>query len=201
MWFKQTVYDPTASLSAERRGTLSLPDVESAYGGSRSRYGPKVCAVSASVCLWPRRGLRACRRTDGQTDRQMLVRRLAVAPEGQTGRRTDGPVQHLPSTCPPAPLLRQDRDEMINSIEKRPDAMWKTGTIWSFRNEAKIYGSPMMDAVWAGMHGGAADPMPALLARLRSAPLPFAAKAPPAVGGGGQRAPRGSRASAAAAES
>ena len=32
-WFKQTVYDPTASLSAERRGMLSLPDVETAYSG------------------------------------------------------------------------------------------------------------------------------------------------------------------------
>lgn len=32
-WFKQTVYDPTASLSAERRGMLSLPDVETAYLG------------------------------------------------------------------------------------------------------------------------------------------------------------------------
>ena len=39
-WFKQTVYDPTASLSAERRGTISLPDIESAYGNSR--YTPKV---------------------------------------------------------------------------------------------------------------------------------------------------------------
>ena len=32
-WFKQTVYDPTASLSAERRGMLSLPDIETAYSG------------------------------------------------------------------------------------------------------------------------------------------------------------------------
>ena len=30
-WFKQTIYDPTASLSADRRGTISLPDVGSAY--------------------------------------------------------------------------------------------------------------------------------------------------------------------------
>jgi len=30
-WFKQTIYDPSASLSAERRGTVSLPDPESAY--------------------------------------------------------------------------------------------------------------------------------------------------------------------------
>lgn len=37
-WFKQTVYDPTASLSAERRGILSLPDIETAYGGVSALY-------------------------------------------------------------------------------------------------------------------------------------------------------------------
>lgn len=41
-WYKQTVFDPTASLSAERRGTISMPDIESCYGGSRSRYTVKV---------------------------------------------------------------------------------------------------------------------------------------------------------------
>ena len=40
-WFKQTVYDPTASLSAERRGTLSLPDPDSCYGSGR-QYTLKV---------------------------------------------------------------------------------------------------------------------------------------------------------------
>ena len=40
-WFKQTVYDPTASLSAERRGTLSLPDPDSCYGSGR-QYSMKV---------------------------------------------------------------------------------------------------------------------------------------------------------------
>ena len=37
-WFKQTIYSPDASLSADRRGTLSLPDPESAYGGSGVKY-------------------------------------------------------------------------------------------------------------------------------------------------------------------
>ena len=37
-WYKQTVYDPSASLSADRRGTLSLPDVESCSPGSRGKY-------------------------------------------------------------------------------------------------------------------------------------------------------------------
>ena len=43
-WFKQTVYDPTASLSAERRGTISLPDLESCYSTARQRYTAKVRA-------------------------------------------------------------------------------------------------------------------------------------------------------------
>jgi hypothetical protein len=45
-WYKQTVYDPTASLSAERRGTVSLPDIESCYGsGVKTRYTAKArCA-------------------------------------------------------------------------------------------------------------------------------------------------------------
>ena len=41
-WYKQTVFDPTASLSAERRGTISMPDIESCYGSSRNRYSMKV---------------------------------------------------------------------------------------------------------------------------------------------------------------
>lgn len=40
-WFKQTVYDPTASLSADRRGTLSLPEVESCYT-TKEKYDAKV---------------------------------------------------------------------------------------------------------------------------------------------------------------
>lgn len=106
-WFKQTVYDPTASLSAERRGTLSLPDADSAYSGSHGRYHKK------------------------------------------------------------------ERDDLLQHLEKRPDAMWRTGSIWSFRNDDKIYGSPMFDrAVWRAK-GEGANPLPALLATLRAAPLPF----------------------------
>lgn len=53
-WFKQTVYDPTASLSAERRGTISLPDLESCYSTARQRYTAKVCALHLSIMhAWP----------------------------------------------------------------------------------------------------------------------------------------------------
>ncbi|KAK9830947.1 hypothetical protein WJX81_000882 [Elliptochloris bilobata] len=71
-WYKQTVYDPTASLSAERRGTVSLPDIDSCYGtGVKTRYTAK------------------------------------------------------------------ERESLFETVEKRPDAMWRTSTVYSFRNEAK----------------------------------------------------------------
>lgn len=45
-WFKQTVNDPTASLSAERRGTISLPDIESSCFAGHTRYTAKASAMA-----------------------------------------------------------------------------------------------------------------------------------------------------------
>ena len=79
-WFKQTIYDPSASLSADRRGTMSLPDPESAYGGSK-----------------------------------------------------------------PGTYERSERKAMLAHLEKNPDRSWPTTWRWSFRNPAKVYGSPFID--------------------------------------------------------
>ncbi|EFN57451.1 hypothetical protein CHLNCDRAFT_142939 [Chlorella variabilis] len=113
-WFKQTVNDPTASLSAERRGTISLPDVDSSFAGGKTRYTAK---ASSTLC---------------------------------------------------------DRGDLIDQLDKRPDAMWRTGTLWSFRNEAKVYGSPMLDAVWCELSRGTGggDPLPGVLSELRGAAVP-----------------------------
>jgi hypothetical protein len=120
-WFKQTVYDPTASLSADRRGTVSLPDIESCYA-------PLPSSSAASL--------------------------------------------------PPRPRYTQrDRAHTLDHIGSKPDAMWRVGTLWSFRNEAKIYGSPWFDGVWAGLTGEFLDPVPGLLGVLRAAPVPYGSPA------------------------
>jgi hypothetical protein len=49
-WYKQTVYDPTASLSAERRGTLSLPDVEACYN-AKEKYDARVSVLLQFFCF------------------------------------------------------------------------------------------------------------------------------------------------------
>jgi [histone H3]-lysine4 N-trimethyltransferase ATXR3 len=41
-WYKQTVDKPNASLSADRRGTLSIPDVQSFIVQEKSAAKPKV---------------------------------------------------------------------------------------------------------------------------------------------------------------
>ena len=82
-WFKQTVMDPTASLSADRRGTISLPDVDSCYG----RYSLK------------------------------------------------------------------ERAAQLALLVESPGAMWPVGTLWSFKNTQRLYGTPMLDAAIARLRG------------------------------------------------
>ena len=60
-WFKQTVNDPTASLSAERRGTVSLPDIESSFAGGKTRYSAKASSTQHNSSTTT---LDACRTAD-----------------------------------------------------------------------------------------------------------------------------------------
>jgi hypothetical protein len=128
-WFKQTVNDPTASLSAERRGTLSLPDIDSCFGGT-----------------------------------------------GAGAKRAYGPKQ---------------RYDMLEHIEKRPDGMWKVGTQWSFRNELKIYGSPMLDAAWGEQTGAGDQSLRDLIKALKEAAIPFEMPKGPAARSAGRGRGRG----------
>lgn len=61
----------------------------------------------------------------------------------------------------------QEREYLLEQIEKRPDSSWRSNSMWTFRNEAKIYGSPMFDAAW-NQAMGKPSAMPQLLQTLRS---------------------------------
>lgn len=80
-WFKQTVYDPTASLQADRRGCVILPIVENCYAESV---------------------------LDGT-------------------------------------YLEKQRPRMYRIMAQRIEAQWPTGLIWSYRNQERVYGTPMLD--------------------------------------------------------
>ena len=78
--------------------------------------------------------------------------------------------------CPvyldPAPL--QERAALLEHMQRTPDKMWRTCTIWNFRNEAKVYGSPMFDSVYLPLAAPATpDPLPAVLEHLRKVALPW----------------------------
>ncbi len=37
---------------------------------------------------------------------------------------------------------------LLDHVERRPDMQWKASALWTFRNDYKTYGSPMMDSVF-----------------------------------------------------
>jgi hypothetical protein len=41
----------------------------------------------------------------------------------------------------------QERARLINHMATQPERQW-TSSCWSFKNEGKVYGSPMFDALW-----------------------------------------------------
>lgn len=54
------------------------------------------------------------------------------------------PVHHDPrqrwhfcksATCT---LPLQEHDDLVQHLEKRPDGQWRSGTLWSFKNEDKV---------------------------------------------------------------
>jgi hypothetical protein len=71
-------------------------------------------------------------------------------------------------------LCFQERAWLLEHIEKQPEGMWKN-FMWSFRNEAKIYGSPMFDAFWFELAEGhpRQQHLSELVAELRGAAVPW----------------------------
>jgi len=65
--------------------------------------------------------------------------------------------------------------EMLDQISNRPDSMWKTGTIWSFKNDAKVYGTPMLDQAWFEITGQGENSVSKVLEKLKSAKIPLKA--------------------------
>lgn len=135
----QTVYDPTASLSADRRGTLSLPDPESCFGvKATSKYAPKVRSPrqARGRSLLAFRSLLACRSFLAYGS--LLACRSLVGWRCLLARVHVWPCAH----SPPSPAPPQVRDGILKHIEEHPDGQWKH---FLFANRSKVYGSPMFD--------------------------------------------------------
>lgn len=68
----------------------------------------------------------------------------------------------------------QDRESLLQHLEKRPDAPWKGNGMWSFKNANRVYGSPMFDAAWrrAGCPNADSD-LPGIVAQLHACATPW----------------------------
>uniref|UniRef100_A0A061R538 Putative histone-lysine n-methyltransferase atxr3-like isoform x1 n=1 Tax=Tetraselmis sp. GSL018 TaxID=582737 RepID=A0A061R538_9CHLO len=109
-WIRQSARDPGNALYSERRGVVTLPDIESCYGAFKDRY---------------------------------YKERVAL-------------LEHLRTT---------------------PETAWRSG-LWSFRNDAKLYGSPMLDDVLTDTQRPQEQPStglctPRVLQHLQEAPIPL----------------------------
>ena len=68
----------------------------------------------------------------------------------------------------------QDREGMLQHIERRPDAPWKAGAMWSFKNESRVFGSPWFDAAYERACGQAeSGSLAAVLSSMRSCYTPW----------------------------
>lgn len=67
--------------------------------------------------------------------------------------------------------VRKERKALLDALQKSPANLWPTGTIWSFKNSNKVYGSPMLDAALQRSRGEpeAGQAMALMLQELRSA--------------------------------
>lgn len=61
---------------------------------------------------------------------------------------------------------------MLEQVTTRPDTMWKSGTLWSFKNENKIYGTPMLDTAWDEVVGTNKSKFTKAMTLLRNANVP-----------------------------
>ena len=84
-WYKQTINKPDASLSADQRGSIALPDVESFFNKA-------------------------------------------------------------------AKYVSSERKPLIERLSARPDMLWGTGSIWTFKTR-NVFGSPWLDAAFRAGHG------------------------------------------------
>jgi len=61
----------------------------------------------------------------------------------------------------------QEQEYLIDQLDKRPDAAWRSNSMWTFRNDAKVYGSPTFDAAWSKLHD-THNPLPEVLTFLKA---------------------------------
>ena len=63
----------------------------------------------------------------------------------------------------------QEREYLLDQIQNNAEVPWRSGSFWTFKNDAKVFGSPMFDAARNRFYGIKDDPMPQVIELLNKA--------------------------------
>lgn len=121
-WFKQTVDKPNASLSAEKRGALSYPDLDSFI----LKAPPRPVKVTARQISKMSKGnwkpLRLCDEPDDDAQKKRKAKKSGEYPTGE-------------------------REEFYKRLLQTPSFMWPVGNSWTYKNKEKLYGSVQFESI------------------------------------------------------
>jgi len=129
-WFKQTVDKPNASLSSEKRGTLSYPDLESFLIKQPPR--PINCTerqiTKITMGTWkPPKHIEEEMEIEETNENGLKKKRKKIK------KNTVYPIGN--------------REEFFEKILQSPSSMWGAGNNWAYKNKEKLYGSVQFESV------------------------------------------------------
>lgn len=130
-WFKQTVDKPNASLSADRRGTLSMPDLESFIVSAKNQQ--------EEIKGAKRKGGKGGKDSDSDEDD------FFSAPPKPQGTRTRPEESQIKVAYPHK--KHQTRQAFLEHWPDNFSKQWDVCCHWSFKNRHRMYGSVQFESV------------------------------------------------------
>ena len=129
-WFKQTVDKPNASLSAEKRGTLTYPDLESFI----IKLPPKpIKGTVRQITKMTMGTWRPPRQLEDSFDEAEEAEAAAQKRKKRAKKIGTYPIG--------------ERDEFFKRLVQAPSFMWPVGNNWAYKNKVKLYGSVQFQSV------------------------------------------------------
>mmetsp|Transcript_5904 Transcript_5904/g.9583 ORF Transcript_5904/g.9583 Transcript_5904/m.9583 type:complete len:263 (+) Transcript_5904:4878-5666(+) len=152
-WYKQTVGKPNASLSADRRGTLSVPDLNSFIVGGNdpsrktSKRPKKEKNLEDYIVTHPASG-----RTKNSIPNSS---RISLWEDGQMKEDTFmEPVSQNPAMPKPISMQVQypskrniSREEFLKTWHSTFSKQWDVNCGWHFKNVQKMYGTIQFESL------------------------------------------------------
>lgn len=166
-WLKQTIDKPDASLSAGRRGTMTLPELNNTFFRSPpndSRINTKNAKKNIKLLnnenhTEPNVNFNNQSEINNESEyiKPQRVSKKAIKIDGNTFSEIESDYEETPNEGVPKQKRSKsgasikwpynDRQKWLQRLIERPSDQWPLGDNWSYDNKMKIYGSFLMDSV------------------------------------------------------